>query len=560
MNSKKFILLLCILFVFLFSCQLANSQEGSDFNQITRLAALAKVWGFLKYHHPEVAKGKIDWDDELKSCLDNVRFAHTKEEFNQYIQNLIKRAGDINFLNYRQLFNEVQLAPLHRWLRDETHFSWYTSLKLETLLVNPAPSENHYVDQIREGSGNTTFENEANQACGFYPDEKHRILGLFRYWNIIHYFFPYKYAIGSDWEDVLLEFIPRMSEVQTAEEYHLAVREYTARINDSHASTWSLILSEYWGNYYPPFEVRYIEKKTIVTRVFSNLLPEKNLIRIGDIIEKVDNTPIDSRRDYLAKYMGASNPDSKQRNINYYILRGSTDRLDLTLARGGKKIEVQVLRYLYETIKAEKEIPNPNLPWKIMEGNIGYIDMGRLQPEDVDTAMPSLMGTQAIIFDIRNYPNGTMYDIGFYLYKDRQPFAKFTYPILEKPGSFYFSDPYWIGPNYYKPNYYKKKVVLLADERTQSHAEFTCMSFQAAPDVITIGSRTSGADGNVSRVILPMGIYTSFSGIGVYYPDGAETQRVGIKIDIKVRPTIDGITQGRDEVLERALKFIHTGH
>lgn len=209
---------------------------------------------------------------------------------------------------------------------------------------------------------------------------------MFRYWNTIHYFFPYKYAIGSDWEDVLLEFIPRMSEVQTAEEYHLAVREYTARINDSHASTWSLILSEYWGNYYPPFEVRYIEKKTIVTRVFSNLLPEKNLIRIGDIIEKVDDNPIDSRRDNLAKYMGASNPDSRQRNINYYLFLGSSDHLDLRLDRAGKKIEVLVPRYLYETIQAEKEIPVPELPWKIMEGNIGYIDMGWLTPEDVDAA------------------------------------------------------------------------------------------------------------------------------------------------------------------------------
>ena len=170
------------------------------------------------------------------------------------------------------------------------------------------------------------------------------------------------------------------------------------------------------------------------------------------------------------------------------------------------------------------------------------------------------MGTRAIIFDIRNYPKGTMYDIGRYLNEGKRPFVKFTILDLEKPGSFYFRGPIEIGPDSQNPNYYKGKVVLLADERTQSHAEFTCMGFQTAPDVITIGSRTSGADGNVSRVILPMGIYTSFSGIGVYYPDGAETQRIGIKIDIKVRPTIDGIIQGRDEVLERALKFIHTGH
>ena len=43
------------------------------------------------------------------------------------------------------------------------------------------------------------------------------------------------------------------------------------------------------------------------------------------------------------------------------------------------------------------------------------------------------------------------------------------------------------------------------------------------------------------------------SGIGVSYPDGSPTQRVGIAPDIEVTPTIAGIRVGRDEVLEAAL-------
>jgi carboxyl-terminal processing protease len=49
------------------------------------------------------------------------------------------------------------------------------------------------------------------------------------------------------------------------------------------------------------------------------------------------------------------------------------------------------------------------------------------------------------------------------------------------------------------------------------------------------------------------------SGLGVYYPDGRETQRVGIDIDIEVKPTIEGIQKGEDELLNRALEFIRTG-
>jgi hypothetical protein len=43
------------------------------------------------------------------------------------------------------------------------------------------------------------------------------------------------------------------------------------------------------------------------------------------------------------------------------------------------------------------------------------------------------------------------------------------------------------------------------------------------------------------------------SGIGVFYPDRTPTQRVGIVPDVEVRPTIAGIRDLRDEVLEAAV-------
>ena len=79
------------------------------------------------------------------------------------------------------------------------------------------------------------------------------------------------------------------------------------------------------------------------------------------------------------------------------------------------------------------------------------------------------------------------------------------------------------------------------------------MALQKSMNAMVVGSRTAGADGNISWVPLPGGYRTAFSGIGVYYPDGRETQRVGILPDILVRPTIQGIRAGWDEVLERAI-------
>ena len=82
------------------------------------------------------------------------------------------------------------------------------------------------------------------------------------------------------------------------------------------------------------------------------------------------------------------------------------------------------------------------------------------------------------------------------------------------------------------------------------------MAFRTVPNVTLVGSPTAGADGNISWVPLPGGYRTAFSGIGVYYPDGRETQRVGIIPDIAVEPTIEGVSAGRDEVLEKAVQVL----
>lgn len=48
------------------------------------------------------------------------------------------------------------------------------------------------------------------------------------------------------------------------------------------------------------------------------------------------------------------------------------------------------------------------------------------------------------------------------------------------------------------------------------------------------------------------------SGIGVYYPDGKETQRIGIVPHIELKPTIQGVKERRDELLEKAVETINS--
>lgn len=44
--------------------------------------------------------------------------------------------------------------------------------------------------------------------------------------------------------------------------------------------------------------------------------------------------------------------------------------------------------------------------------------------------------------------------------------------------------------------------------------------------------------------------------LGVFYPDGSSTQRVGVKVDVHIAPTIEGIRAEIDEVLKKAIEVI----
>jgi len=95
-------------------------------------------------------------------------------------------------------------------------------------------------------------------------------------------------------------------------------------------------------------------------------------------------------------------------------------------------------------------------------------------------------------------------------------------------------------------------VVVLADGSTQSAAEYVCQLIRSSTSATVVGSQTSGANGGVTRTILPGGIVVNFTAQSVRNHDGTRLQRVGIVPDVEVRPTLAGVRAGRDELLERA--------
>ena len=188
--------------------------------------------------------------------------------------------------------------------------------------------------------------------------------------------------------------------------------------------------------------------------------------------------------------------------------------------------------------------------------HFGIVDMGRLEVSQIGSMFNELWNTDAIIFDIRNYPNGTLWYLVDYQFTSSIYLANFTVPDIKYPGRLEWA-PTSIGYGTTAP--YQGKIIILFDERTQSQAEYTCMGLERFPGAIKIGSTTSAADGNVAKMYLPGQITAYATFLGTFYPDYTPTQRVGIIPDYEVLPTIEGIRANKDEVMEYALQCALVG-
>lgn len=539
-----------------------SSYSQTTIKESEKIATFCKVWGFLKYYHPLVAKGKLDWDKEFTTRVKSLSKLNSKQEISNYYSNWINSLGKVKHCTKctAEIPDSLKFNLDLKWLGDSTKFTTSLIKQLEYIQQNRNQKENYYVQQVKD-VGNTSYENEKPYTDSVFPSPELRLLGLSRYWNIVNYFYPYKYKIGQDWNNVLIEMIPTFKDAKDTIAYHLAMLELTVKINDSHAFFSTSYTRQYFGTKEVSFNYEIIDNKAIVTGLHNDSLCKIDDIQLGDVFLNVDNKSIADIFQERRKYIPASNEGGKLLNFSfvnfpYNCFSGSTDSVITTFERNGTVKQKYVHRYpiLYNFARGYY---NNNVvdTCKILKGNIGYMNLGLLRPEQVDRLMEKLKNTKAIIFDVRNHPHDTYTKISEFLNADKQPFAKFTNSDISYPGIYHFTSSYSCGNK--NSNYYKGQVVLLCNETSQSHSEFTLMALQTAPNVTTVGSQTSGADGNISAIIFPGNYKTYMTGIGVYYPNGRETQRIGIVPDIEVKPTIEGIRLHKDEVLEKAMEVIN---
>lgn len=201
------------------------------------------------------------------------------------------------------------------------------------------------------------------------------------------------------------------------------------------------------------------------------------------------------------------------------------------------------------------------LHYGITADNIGYLHFGEFgfpldyYQKKIGPVMKELTNTRALVVDIRDHAGGddrvSRYIAGWFA-KERKLFM--TTRKRNGPNRNDFNQPmeWYTDPSTNAP--YTKPVILLTTRWTASAGETFAWAMNTQEHVLQMGDRTAGGFTDIIARELPNG-WLYFLGVGDYRNARGESEEgKGITPGIYITNTIDDIRNGKDHVLEAAIK------
>jgi C-terminal processing protease CtpA/Prc len=527
-----------------------------DADQLKSLVLVGKVWGFLKYHHPAVTAGKRHWDFDLLRKLPALLAAGKDPLVRSLLVEWIDGLGAVPACQPCATLNPgvLQMPPRVAWIEDSAVLGKELSQRLQTIYRARTPGTQFYV-KLAPDVGNPMFENELLYPQVKFPDTGFQVLAIYRLWNAIEYWFPYRDLIDENWDAVLEDTLSRAARGIGSESYQREISRLIARIGDGHANLLGpQSFREPVGECQLPVTLRYLEGKFVVKSLAADNAAAR-AFRAGDVLTTLGGKAVDEIVASARDSYGASNDAWRMFSIARNLTRGPCGAVSVTVQRGGEqKLEAQ--RVPQSTLRLDDAGRNDRAgeTFQMLSPRVAYLRLSSIKAADLAGYIKQAAGAKSLVVDIRNYPSEfVVFALGSLLVDQETPFATFTLADLSNPGAFAWGATASLTP---AAPHFGGNVAILVDESSISQAEYTAMALRAAPRARIFGMQSAGADGNISQLLLPGRLGAAMSGIGVFYPDKRPTQRRGVALDVACPQTIAGLRAGRDDTLECALKAL----
>lgn len=370
-----------------------------------------------------------------------------------------------------------------------------------------------------------------------------RIADVISAWGVLRHFYPYRSVVTVDWDMLLEESLVAALSAETDRQHRHIMLTLLEAIEDGHAVFQAKSTSDQ-----TEVSVRghlvSIGGDPVVWQASGN-----SGLESGDRILLVDGV---SARDLLERKRAEVSGSSQWKDflaLQRLLKRPKGGDLPVRIERDGAILDVQTsVGPFADPIRQF----TPRIPKEI-----AYLPLTGLSNDKLVAALPRLRAAQAIVFDMRGYPGPAAYTLLPMLIEAAESARWMHVPLWTRPYQDESVDYTTLGWNL-KPDErpLTQPVAFLTNAAAISYGE-SILGYVEGQNLGPIfGSDTAGANGNVATHALPSGGQIRFTGMKVTRHDGRQLHNLGVPPTYSVDITLDGIRNGRDEVLDAAIEWL----
>ena len=384
-------------------------------------------------------------------------------------------------------------------------------------------------------------------------DRATRLADVVLAWNVLEHFYPYFDIVKTDWQAELGRALKSAATDANEEAFTITLRRMVTALRDGHGGVQGP--SAYPGAALPVLW-SWIENQLVVIAVAPN---GSEGLKPGMVVETIDSKPSREAVEDLERLISSATPQWARYRALQELRAGSDGSVAMlgVRTREGQHKTVSLKRTAGAAVLAE---PRPEKIAEVQPG-IVYVDISRISDADFKAALPKFEQARGLVFDMRGYPGRLSPELLQHLTDTPIRSAQWKIPII--------SDPDWTGAPEWGTDgrwdlqpvapRFKAKIAFVTDGRAISYAESWMGMVEAYKLGEIVGETTAGTNGNVNPLALPGGYTIYWTGMKVLKHNGSRHHGVGIAPTVPVSRTIRGVTEGRDEQVERAIAIVNGG-
>lgn len=363
-------------------------------------------------------------------------------------------------------------------------------------------------------------------------------------WNVFQHFYPYFDVVDVDWDkELTIALISALGD-ETEKDFFYTLGRLVAKLQDGHGNVYHNVWMQQAGL---PIKVDWIENHVVVT-----VSKDPAHFQRGDIILEIDGIGAEMALLDLEKFISGSPQWKRWKSLNRFGYGEPGTIAMIKVMRGNDVLDYEIERNVREYLT---EPTRPNI--EEIENNIYYVNLDKASWNEIHDEIDELAKAKGLIFDLRGYPKGNHQIICHLLEKNDTSDAWMQIPLIIYPDQENIADYQRMGWKIEtKEPHIKGKVVFITDGRAISYAESFMSFIEHYKLAEIVGQPTAGTNGNINPLMLLGGFRIIWTGMKVLKHDGSQHHLIGIQPTVPANRTIQGVSEGRDELLDKALEVV----